>query len=124
LRLEAHDGILRDGTPNAGPEAVYAAGDGVAWTNEWWGGVMRAEQWLIAADHGMHAAKNLLAGRAQARPFSTIPCFWSDQYDRRIRVAGQRVSPFHHRSDISPCAFPHGTFAVCDSFAAPPFAQP
>ncbi|NML32365.1 FAD-dependent oxidoreductase [Paraburkholderia sp. G-4-1-8] len=87
--LTLDDGLLCDDTLNAGPETVYAAGDVVAWPNAWWGGVMRGEQWLVAADQGMHAAQNLLLGRARARPFSTIPYFWTDQYGCRIQVAGR-----------------------------------
>lgn len=87
--LMLDDGLVCDATLNAGPETVYGAGDVVVWPNAWWGGLMRGEQWLVAADQGMHAARNLLAGRAQARPFSTIPYFWTDQYGCRIQVAGR-----------------------------------
>lgn len=87
--LKVKDGLMCDEMLNAGPETVFAAGDIVAWPNEWWGGVMRGEQWLIAAEQGAHAARNLLAGRAHARPFSTIPYFWTDQYGCRVQVAGR-----------------------------------
>ncbi|WP_043288605.1 NAD(P)/FAD-dependent oxidoreductase [Paraburkholderia oxyphila] len=87
--LKIDDGLVCDETLNAGPETVFAAGDVVAWPNRWWGGMMRGEQWLVAAEQGMQAAKNLLAGRADARRFSTIPYFWTDQYGCRIQVAGR-----------------------------------
>ncbi len=121
--LKLSDGLLCDETLNAGPEAVYAAGDVMAWPNEWWGGVMRGEQWLVAAEQGMHAAKNLLTGRAQARPFSTIPYFWTDQYGCRIQVAGRtdlgELVPLVGEETERPflCAFRHddritGIFAI------------
>lgn len=112
--LTLDDGLLCDDTLNAGPETVYAAGDVMAWPNAWWGGVMRGEQWLVAADQGMHAAKNLLVGRAQARPFSTIPYFWTDQYGCRIQVAGRTDlgEPVSLIGDPSQrpfvCAYRHG----------------
>jgi len=87
LRIE--DGLACDRTLNAGPRNVYGAGDVVSWPNEWWGGVMRGQQWLVAADQGKHAARNLLAGHERATPFSTIPYFWTDQYGCRVQAAGR-----------------------------------
>ncbi|MFC9612251.1 oxidoreductase C-terminal domain-containing protein [Streptomyces sp. NPDC056938] len=40
------------------------------------------------ADQGTHAARNLLAGREGAKPFSGSNYFWSDQYGVRIQFAG------------------------------------
>lgn len=87
LRIE--DGLACDRTLNAGPRNVYGAGDVASWPNEWWGGVMRGQQWLVAADQGKHAARNLLAGPERATPFSTIPYFWTDQYGCRVQAAGR-----------------------------------
>ncbi|WP_043288950.1 NAD(P)/FAD-dependent oxidoreductase [Paraburkholderia oxyphila] len=87
--LTISNGLLCDENLNAGPDNVFGAGDVVAWPNHWWGDVMRAEQWLVAADQGRHAARNLLAGPGRASPFSTVPYFWSDQYGCRIQAAGR-----------------------------------
>lgn len=87
--LTLANGLVCDATLNAGHEAVFGAGDVVAWPNEWWGSTMRGEQWIVAADQGRHAAGSLLAGQARAEAFSTIPYFWSDQYGCRIQSAGR-----------------------------------
>ena len=42
----------------------------------------------MAANAGLAAARSLLAGRADATPFTPIPYFWSDQYGIRIQVLG------------------------------------
>ncbi|MFB9127843.1 NAD(P)/FAD-dependent oxidoreductase [Paraburkholderia dipogonis] len=87
--LTISDGMVCDENLNAGPDNVFGAGDVVAWPNDWWGGVMRGEQWLVAAEQGRHAARNLLAGPGNATRFSTVPYFWSDQYGCRIQAAGR-----------------------------------
>ena len=43
-------------------------------------------------DMGAHAARRLLAGDGPGEPFRPVPFFWSDQYDRKIQLAG-RVRP-------------------------------
>jgi len=53
---------------------------------------MRVEHWEHALDMGAHAARRLLAGDGPGEPFSPVPFFWSDQYDRKIQLAG-RVRP-------------------------------
>ena len=51
---------------------------------------MRVEHWDNAAAQGTHAARRLLD--AEVGPFTPVPWFWSDQYDRKIQLAG-RVRP-------------------------------
>jgi 3-phenylpropionate/trans-cinnamate dioxygenase ferredoxin reductase subunit len=41
---------------------------------------------------GAHAARRLLAGDGPGEAFAPVPFFWSDQYDRKIQLAG-RVRP-------------------------------
>ena len=46
---------------------------------------MRLESWRNAQDQGTLAAKNMLgAGEA----ISSVPWFWSDQYDLTLQIAG------------------------------------
>ena len=52
---------------------------------------MRVEHWDHAFDQAEHAARALLAG-ADAAPYGSVPWFWSDQYDRKVQLAG-RVRP-------------------------------
>ena len=47
------------------------------------------EHWDNAIAMGTHAARSLLAGDGGAEPFDPIPWFWSDQYDRKIQLAGR-----------------------------------
>ena len=50
---------------------------------------MRVEHWDNAAAQGAHAARRLLVDAAEAEPFAPVPWFWSDQYDRKIQLAGR-----------------------------------
>ena len=55
-------------------------------------GPKTADEVEHALDMGAHAARRLLAGDAPGEPFAPVPFFWSDQYDRKIQLAG-RVRP-------------------------------
>ena len=70
-------------------EGVTAAGDVARWPNSRFGEVMRVEHWNNAVEQGAHAARRLLG---TVEPFTPVPWFWSDQYDRKIQLAG-RVRP-------------------------------
>ena len=89
--LLIEDGVLCDETTLAAP-GVVACGDVARWPNGLFGEVMRVEHWEHALDMGAHAARRLLAGDAPGEAFAPVPFFWSDQYDRKIQLAG-RVRP-------------------------------
>jgi 3-phenylpropionate/trans-cinnamate dioxygenase ferredoxin reductase subunit len=92
--LVLDDGIVCDATCLAAP-GVVAAGDVARWPNAAFGGeVMRVEHWDNAIEMGSYAARRLLGGEAWSpeEPFAPIPWFWSDQYDRKLQLAG-RVRP-------------------------------
>ena len=89
--LLIEDGVLCDETTLAAP-GVVACGDVARWPNPLFGEVMRVEHWEHALDMGAHAARRLLAGDEPGEPFAPVPFFWSDQYDRKIQLAG-RVRP-------------------------------
>jgi NADPH-dependent 2,4-dienoyl-CoA reductase/sulfur reductase-like enzyme len=84
--LTIDNGIVCDATCTAAP-GVVAAGDVARWYNDRFGEVMRVEHWDNAIAMGTHAARALLAGSA-ASAFRPVPWFWSDQYDRKIQLAG------------------------------------
>lgn len=86
--LTIDDGIVCDETCLAAPRVV-AAGDVARWPNPRFGEVMRVEHWDNAADQGAHAARRLLVGEGEGEPFAPVPWFWSDQYDRKIQLAGR-----------------------------------
>jgi NADPH-dependent 2,4-dienoyl-CoA reductase/sulfur reductase-like enzyme len=84
--LTIDNGVLCDATCLAAP-GVVAAGDVARWPNRRFGEVMRVEHWDNAISMGTHAAHTLLAGPG-AVPYEPVPWFWSDQYDRKIQLAG------------------------------------
>ncbi len=88
--LEITDGIVCDETCLAAP-GVVAAGDVARWPNRRFGVEMRVEHWDNALEQGAAAATRLLAGDAGGTPYEPIPWFWSDQYDRKLQLAGWPV---------------------------------
>ncbi len=86
--LALDNGVVCDETLLAAP-GVVAAGDIARWPNVRFGEVMRVEHWENALDQGAHAARRLLAGDGPAERFEPVPWFWSDQYDRKIQLAGR-----------------------------------
>lgn len=108
--LEIDNGVMCDETLLAAP-GIVAAGDVARWHNRRFGETMRVEHWDNAIEQGIAAARRLLAGNWQdsgkasneitssassetagTAPFTPVPWFWSDQYDRKIQLAG-RSSP-------------------------------
>lgn len=102
--LTLDDGVVCDDTLLAAP-GVVAAGDVARYRSRRHGGLLRVEHWEHAIAAGEAAARRLLeAGRhepvAAAVPadapgtddglpvFDPLPYFWSDQYDRKIQLAG------------------------------------
>ncbi|MGY4101918.1 NAD(P)/FAD-dependent oxidoreductase [Nocardia sp. R16R-3T] len=85
LRLD--NGVVCDETLWTGVEGVYAAGDVARWHNLLFDRLMRLEHWTSAAEQGALAARNALAPES-AKPYQTVPYFWSDWYDSRIQFVG------------------------------------
>lgn len=91
--LAVDNGVLCDETCLAAP-GVVACGDVARWPNPRFDEVMRVEHWDNAVAMGAHAARTLLAAMDGRRgeSYAPVPWFWSDQYDRKIQLAG-RSSP-------------------------------
>jgi 3-phenylpropionate/trans-cinnamate dioxygenase ferredoxin reductase subunit len=85
--LLVSDGVVAEATLHAGDDVVVA-GDIARWFDEGLGVHVRIEHWTNAAEQGVAAARNLLAGRAHAQAYVPVPYFWSDQYDVKIQVIG------------------------------------
>ena len=86
LRIDG--GVVCDVTCHVAPHVV-AAGDVAKWPNPVFDDeLMRIEHWDHAYGQGEHAARSLLAGD-DAEPFASVPWFWSDQYDRKLQLAGR-----------------------------------
>ncbi len=86
--LTVDDGVVCDETCLAAPH-ITAAGDVARWPNERFGETMRVEHWDNAVEQGAHAARRLLIDDDEAQPYTPVPWFWSDQYDRKIQLAGR-----------------------------------
>ena len=88
--LRIDDGVVCDATCLAAP-GVVAAGDVARWPNPRFDEVMRVEHWDNAVEQGGHAARRLLLDDddPEAPAFAPVPWFWSDQYDRKIQLAGR-----------------------------------
>ena len=64
---------------------------------------MRLESWRSAQEHGSLAARNML-GHTDA--LTTVPWFWSDQYDLTLQIAGLADGATTHvRRELSDGAF-------------------
>jgi NADPH-dependent 2,4-dienoyl-CoA reductase/sulfur reductase-like enzyme len=101
--LTLDNGIVCNGAGEAAP-GVYAAGDVARVANRWHGDSPRIEHWTNAVEQAVHAAENALAGPEAHRNFSSVPYFWSDQYDRKIQFAGR--------------AHPHDEMVIVDGSVA------
>lgn len=83
--LTLDNGVVCDETCLAGP-GVVAAGDVARWPSRRFGEVSRVEHWENAQEQGPHAARTLLG---DAVAYDPVGWFWSDQYDRKIQLAGR-----------------------------------
>lgn len=86
--LRIDNGIVCDASCLAAP-GITAAGDVARWPNARFDEVARVEHWDHAIEMGAHAARRLLLDDDDAPPFTPVPFFWSDQYDRKIQLAGR-----------------------------------
>jgi NADPH-dependent 2,4-dienoyl-CoA reductase/sulfur reductase-like enzyme len=94
--LTLDDGVVCDDTLLAAP-GVVAAGDIARYPSARFGRMLRVEHWDHAIEGGEAAGKRLLAELRgdEPTPFDPVPWFWSDQYDRKIQLAG-RPDPTDH----------------------------
>jgi NADPH-dependent 2,4-dienoyl-CoA reductase/sulfur reductase-like enzyme len=88
--LTLDDGVVVDETLLAAP-GVVAAGDLARYPSARFGQSLRVEHWEHAVLGGEVAAQRLLAEQRGDEPatFDPVPWFWSDQYDRKLQLAGR-----------------------------------
>ena len=86
--LTIDNGVVCDATTLAAP-GITAAGDVARWYNPRFDETARVEHWDHAIEMAAHAARRLLVADEDATPFAPVPFFWSDQYDRKIQLAGR-----------------------------------
>lgn len=84
--LAIDNGVAVDATLASSDPDIFAAGDCCAFEHPHYGHRrVRLESWRSAQEHGSLAARNMLG---QAEPLSTVPWFWSDQYELTLQIAG------------------------------------
>jgi 3-phenylpropionate/trans-cinnamate dioxygenase ferredoxin reductase subunit len=82
--LECERGIVVDACGRTSDPSIVAAGDCTARRLSD-GCLLRLESVQNATEQGKSAAAALLG---QERPFTATPWFWSDQYDKKLQMAG------------------------------------
>jgi len=82
--LECERGIVVDACGRTSDSSIVAAGDCTA-RRLADGSLIRLESVQNATELGKSAAAALLG---QERPFTATPWFWSDQYDKKLQMAG------------------------------------
>ncbi|MFE3002162.1 NAD(P)/FAD-dependent oxidoreductase [Nocardia sp. NPDC059246] len=71
-----------------GAANVMAVGDVVAWPHPYVGELVAIEHWAIARDMAPIAVGNLLGVNTPPKAMATVPTFWSDQFDVKMKSAG------------------------------------
>ena len=102
LRIE--NGIAVDAMLRTSDPAIFAAGDCCSFPLSVYGGRrVRLEAWRNAQDQGALAGANMLG---LDLPVSSVPWFWSDQYELTMQIAGLcDEAETDVRRDISENAF-------------------
>ncbi len=68
---------------------IYAAGDVARWPIPLYGDrLVSVEHWGNAVEQAAHAARNMLAGPGDQRPYAHLPAFWSSQFGINIKLVG------------------------------------
>jgi NADPH-dependent 2,4-dienoyl-CoA reductase/sulfur reductase-like enzyme len=83
--LVIDDGVVCDRALRAGA-GVWAVGDVARWPHPAHDGTLRVEHWTNATEQPLHVAAGIIAGGAET--FTSVPYFWSDQYDAKLQSLG------------------------------------
>ncbi|MGV8937845.1 MAG: NAD(P)/FAD-dependent oxidoreductase [Allorhizobium sp.] len=84
--LALDNGIAVDGELATSASNIFAAGDCCSFPLALYDGRrVRLESWRNALDQGNLAAANMLG---EGQKISSVPWFWSDQYDLTLQIAG------------------------------------
>jgi len=88
--LDITDGVLAGPSCHAvGAEDVVVAGDVARWPNLFFDAApRRVEHWINAIEMGQAAADSLLTGQTNAKAFTPVPRFWSEQHGAKIQSVG------------------------------------
>jgi len=110
--ITCDNGIVVDEFCRTSDPDVYAAGDVAAYRHPFAGTMIRLESVQNAADQGRTIAAHVTG---KAKPYATVPWFWSDQFDLKLQMVGltngcdkvvlrgdmsaNKFSLFHYRGD-------------------------
>jgi 3-phenylpropionate/trans-cinnamate dioxygenase ferredoxin reductase subunit len=83
--LACDRGIVVDAMLRTADQAIYAIGDCAAFPHPMARGLARLESVQNAVDQGK-AVADAITG--EAKPYTAVPWFWSDQYDAKLQIAG------------------------------------
>lgn len=88
--LQLEPGVVTDDQLAAvGAQDVWVAGDAAAWPSTLAPGApVRIEHWTNAAEQGTLAGRNAVVAPEERRAHTSVPSFWSDQYDVKIQAVG------------------------------------
>ena len=84
--IEVDNGVVCDGVGRASAPHVWAIGDVASWRDTV-GDQVRVEHWSNVADQARALVPSLLG--VDAPSATTVPYFWSDQYDVKIQCLGE-----------------------------------
>jgi 3-phenylpropionate/trans-cinnamate dioxygenase ferredoxin reductase component len=90
--VQVDDGVVCDASGRSSVTGVYAAGDVARWRNTLTGTHARVEQWQSATEQGAIVGATVAAdvgvdGATEQR-WSSVPYFWSDQYEQKVQFCG------------------------------------
>jgi phthalate 3,4-dioxygenase ferredoxin reductase component len=89
--LIVEDGVMCDAhLAAAGATHAFAVGDVARWPHPELGARIRAEHWTNAVDQARCAARNIACPGVQ-ETYQPSDYVWSDQYDWKLQLAGQRA---------------------------------
>ncbi|MEE3329415.1 MAG: FAD/NAD(P)-binding oxidoreductase [Myxococcota bacterium] len=87
--LELGNGVVCDSRCATNVPGIVAAGDVAQWQNPLFSEAMRIEHWSNASEMARAAVETLLAREEETPEYSSVPFFWSDQYEIKIQSAGR-----------------------------------
>jgi 3-phenylpropionate/trans-cinnamate dioxygenase ferredoxin reductase component len=82
-----HGGVVVDSSARTSDPMIYAIGDVTSRPIEFHGGLFRLESIPSATEQARQAVASILDEPA---PEPSVPWFWSDQFDLKVRIAGVR----------------------------------
>src|SRR5262245_22728944 len=83
--LACERGVVVDAHLRTADRDIYAIGDCAAFPHPMAPGLIRLESVQNAIDQGKTAADAIMG---DAKPYSAVPWFWSDQYEVKLQIVG------------------------------------